>query len=196
MARIISTWGPTAIAVQKIGIQIEAISYMTAGGFLSALATISGLAYGAGDYRKQGQAFRSGMLIAFVLGTATSVLLIVFARPLFSIFLNDQESLKMGTEYLVILGYSQLFMVLELVATGAFFGWGKTNIPAITGIVLTVLRIPMALTFIQLWQNDLASVWWSISISSMLKGILLSVLFIVLFKAFIRKQKAENHIVT
>ncbi len=192
MARIISTWGPTAIAVQKIGIQIEAISYMTAGGFLSALATISGLAYGAGDYRKQGQAFRSGMLIAFVLGTATSVLLIVFARPLFSIFLNDRESLKMGTEYLVILGYSQLFMVLELVATGAFFGWGKTNIPAITGIVLTVLRIPMALTFIQLWQNDLASVWWSISISSMLKGIILSALFVVLFKAYIRKQNIKT----
>lgn len=196
MARIISNWGPTAIAVQKVGIQIEAISYMTAGGFLSAISTISGIAYGAGDYRKQGQAFRSGMLIAFVLGTVTSVLIIVFARPLFSIFLNDQESLKMGTEYLVILGYSQLFMVLELMATGAFFGWGKTNIPAITGIVLTVLRIPMALTFIQLWQNDLASVWWSISISSILKGTILSVLFVVLFKAFIRKQKAENHIVT
>jgi len=196
MARIISTWGPTAIAVQKVGIQIEAISYMTAGGFLSAISTISGLAYGAGDYRKQGQAFRSGMIIAFILGTATSVLLIVFAQPLFSIFLNDRESLEMGTEYLVILGYSQLFMVLELVATGAFFGWGKTNIPAITGIALTVLRIPMALTFIQLWQNDLSSVWWSISISSMLKGTILSALFVVLFKAFIRKQKAENHIGT
>jgi putative MATE family efflux protein len=196
LARIISTWGPTAIAVQKIGIQIEAISYMTAGGFLSALATISGLAYGAGDYRKQGQAFRSGIIIAFILGTATSVLLIVFAQPLFSIFLNDQESLKMGREYLVILGYSQLFMVLELVATGAFFGWGKTNIPAITGIVLTVLRIPMALTFIQLWQNELASVWWSISISSMLKGTILTVLFVVLFKAFVRKQKEVNHIGT
>jgi Na+-driven multidrug efflux pump len=189
MARIISGWGPTAIAVQKIGIQIEAISYMTAGGFLSALSTISGIAYGAGDYRKQSQAFRSGMLIAFVLGTATSVLIIVFAGPLFSIFLNDQESLTMGREYLVILGYSQLFMVLELVSTGAFFGWGKTNIPAIIGIVFTVLRIPMALSFIQFWQNELASVWWSISISSMLKGTILSVLFVVLFKAFIRKQK-------
>jgi Na+-driven multidrug efflux pump len=181
--------GPTAIAVQKIGIQVEAISFMTAGGFLSALSTISGIAYGAGDYRKQWQAFQSGMLIAFTLGTATSVLLIVFARPLFSIFLNDQESLKMGTEYLIILGFSQLFMVLELMATGAFFGWGKTNIPAITGIALTVLRIPMALTFIQLWQNELSSVWWSISISSILKGTILSVLFLVLFKAFIREQK-------
>lgn len=192
MARIISTWGPTAIAVQKIGIQVEAISYMTAGGFLSALSTISGLAYGAGDYRKQGQAFRSGMLIAFVLGTATSVLIIVFARPLFSIFLYDRESMEMGTEYLVILGYSQLFMVLELVSTGAFFGWGKTNIPAIIGIVFTVLRIPMALAFIRFWQNDLASVWWSISISSMLKGTILSVLFAVLFKAFVVKQSATQ----
>ena len=194
MARIISNWGPTAIAVQKVGIQIEAISYMTAGGFLSALSTISGLAYGAGDYRKQWQAFRSGMLLAFVLGTVTSVIIIIFAEPLFSIFLSDPKSVEMGTEYLIILGFSQLFMVLELMATGAFFGWGKPNIPATSGIALTVLRIPMALLFIEFWSDALSSVWWSISISSVLKGIILSVLFVVLFKSFIRKQNAENHI--
>jgi len=186
MARIISNWGPTAIAVQKVGIQIEAISYMTAGGFLSALSTISGIAYGAGNYRKQWQAFRSGMLLAFALGTVTSAILIVFAEPLFSIFLNDPESVAMGREYLIILGFSQLFMVMEMMATGAFFGWGKPNIPAISGIALTVLRIPMALVFISLWQNELSSVWWSISISSIMKGILLVVLFVVLFKSFLR----------
>lgn len=190
MARIISNWGATAIAVQKVGIQIEAISYMTAGGFLAALSTISGLAYGAGDYRKQGQAFRSGMILAFVLGTITSVVLIVFAEPLFSIFLSDPESVAMGREYLVILGFSQLFMVLELMATGAFFGWGRPNIPAITGITLTVLRIPMALVFIEFWNNALSSVWWSISISSILKGTLLVILYVVLFRSFIRKQDA------
>ncbi|HLN74675.1 MAG TPA: MATE family efflux transporter, partial [Prolixibacteraceae bacterium] len=188
MARIISDWGSTAIAVQKIGIQVEAISYMTAGGFLSALSTISGQAYGAGNYRKQWQAFRSGILLAFVLGTITSAILILFARPLFSIFLSDTKSVAMGTEYLKILGFSQLFMVMELIATGAFFGWGKTNIPAITGIALTVLRIPMALAFISLWKNELSSVWWSISISSMAKGTLLVLLYMLLFKSFISKQ--------
>lgn len=191
MARIISDWGPTAIAVQKIGVHIEAISYMTAGGFLAALSTISGQAFGAGNYRKQWQAFRSGMLLAFVLGTITSAVLIIFAEPLFSIFLNDAESIVMGREYLVILGFSQLFMVIEMMATGAFFGWGKTNIPAISGIALTVLRIPMALAFIAVWQNDLSSVWWSISISSILKGIMLAVLFIVLFKSFIKRQNVS-----
>jgi len=112
---------------------------------------------------------------------------IVVAGSLITIFPQDNKSVAMGTEYLVILGFSQLFMVMELIATGAFFGWGKTNIPAITGIGLTVLRIPMALAFINWWHNELSSVWWSISISSMLKGTVLMVLYVILFKSYMRK---------
>ncbi len=189
MARIITKWGATAIAVQKVGIQIEAISYMTTGGFMYALSSISGKAFGAKDYDKQWKTFCSGMLLAVIIGLMTSTMMIVFPETLFSIFLNDPKSLALGREYLVILGFSQLFMCLELMATGAFFGWGKTNIPAITGITLTLIRIPMALLFIQFWSNSLSSVWWSISISSMAKGIILVSLYIILFKAFVKKYK-------
>ena len=191
MARIISTWGPTAIAVQKVGIQIEAISYMTIGGVLSALAAISGQAYGARDYAKQWKAFKAGMLLAVLIGVFTSTLLIAFPGTLFSIFLHDKESIIMGRDYLIILGFSQLFMCLENTATGAFFGWGKTNVPAISGIVLTVMRVPMALLMIAFWKHALSSVWWSISISSIAKGTLLVVLYVILFKVFIRKQGNE-----
>lgn len=191
MARIISDWGATAIAVQKVGVQIEAISYMTAGGFVSALSTISGKAYGAKDYQQQWAAFRSGMLLAFVIGTVTSVLLIAFPGFLFSIFLSDADSIAMGREYLIILGISQLFMCMELMATGAFFGWGRTNIPAISGIIFTVIRIPMAIAFINFWEHALSSVWWSISISSIAKGVLLVTLYSVLFKRFIKKHNSN-----
>jgi putative MATE family efflux protein len=189
MARIISNWGATAIAVQKVGIQIEAISYMTAGGFMTALASISGKAYGAMDYDKQWNIFRKGMLLAFTIGLITSTLFIIFPGTFFSIFLKEKESIAMGSDYLTILGFSQLFMCLELMSMGAFFGWGKTNIPAITGISLTLLRIPMAFVFIHLWNNSISSVWWSISISSIAKGTLLSLLYIILFKAFIKKRQ-------
>lgn len=188
MARIISNWGATAIAVQKVGIQIEAISYMTAGGFMSALASLSGKAYGAKDYNEQWKAFQSGVFLAFIVGMITSLILIAFPETLFSIFLRDSESLAIGREYLIILGFSQLFMCLELMATGAFFGWGRTHIPAITGISLTILRIPMALIFIHLWSNSLSSVWWSISISSIAKGTLLVTLYVIFFKSFLEKQ--------
>lgn len=191
MARIISDWGATAIAVQKVGIQIEAISYMTAAGFVSALSTISGKAYGARKFQTQWTAFRSGMLLAFVIGTVASVLFITFPGFLFSLFLSDAKSIAMGREYLIILGFSQLFMCMELMATGAFFGWGRTNIPAISGILFTVLRIPMAIAFINFWKHALSSVWWSISISSIAKGILLVTLYIVLFKLFIKKHNSN-----
>ena len=65
MARIISNWGANAIAVQKVGIQIEAISYMTIIGFTSALSSLSGKAYGARNYQAQWKTFRSGMELAF-----------------------------------------------------------------------------------------------------------------------------------
>jgi putative MATE family efflux protein len=187
MARIISNWGPTAIAVQKVGIHIEAITYMTAGGFMSALASISGKAFGAMDYQKQWNTFRSGMFLAVSIGLITSAVFIAFSGTLFSIFLRESDSIAMGSQYLTILGFSQIFMCVELMATGAFFGWGRTNIPAITGISLTMLRIPMALLFIHFWNNSLTSVWWSISISSIAKGTLLTVLYIILFKIFLKK---------
>lgn len=184
MARIISQWGASAIAVQKVGIQIEAITFMTAGGFMTALAALSGKAFGAKNYEAQWNVFKSGIILAFMIGILTSSILILFPESLFSLFLSEKESIEMGRDYLIILGYSQLFMCLELMATGAFFGWGRTNIPAITGISLTLLRIPMALLFIHFWSNSLSSVWWSISISSMAKGSILVFLFIFMFKSF------------
>ena len=184
MARIISQWGASAIAVQKVGVQIEAITFMTAGGFMTALASLSGKAFGAKNYEAQWNVFKSGIILAFMIGIFTSAILILFPESLFSLFLSEPESIKMGRDYLIILGYSQLFMCLELMATGAFFGWGRTNIPAITGISLTLLRIPMALLFIHFWSNSLSSVWWSISISSMAKGSILVFLFIMMFKSF------------
>lgn len=184
MARIISQWGASAIAVQKVGIQIEAITFMTAGGFMTALAALSGKAFGAKNYEAQWNVFKSGIILAFMIGILTSSILILFPESLFSLFLSEKESIEMGCDYLIILGYSQLFMCLELMATGAFFGWGRTNIPAITGISLTLLRIPMALLFIHFWSNTLSSVWWSISISSMAKGSILVFLFIFMFKSF------------
>jgi Na+-driven multidrug efflux pump len=171
-----------------VGIQIEAISYMTAGGFMSALSSISGKAFGARDYNKQWNTFCSGIFLAMVIGLVTSVVLICFPKPIFSIFLNDKESLDIGRQYLIILGFSQMFMCLELMSTGAFFGWGRTYIPAIYGITLTLLRIPMALAFIHFWNYSLSSVWWSISISSIAKGTISVTLFIILFKLFIRKN--------
>ena len=77
-----------------------------------------------------------------------------------------------------ILGVSQLFMCIELTTAGAFSGLGKTIPPSVTSIVLTAARIPMAyaLTATALGLNG---VWWSITISSILKGVGLTSWFLI-----------------
>ncbi|MGN1033143.1 MAG: MATE family efflux transporter, partial [Intestinibacter sp.] len=50
MGVIVASFGPVAIAVQKVGSQIESISCMSADGFAAALSTFTGPNYGASNY--------------------------------------------------------------------------------------------------------------------------------------------------
>ena len=79
-----------------------------------------------------------------------------------------------------IVGLSQLFMCYELSTTGAFSGIGQTKLPAAVGLILTVARIPMC--YLLMPSLGINGVWWAISLSSIMKGILLNILFIYRLK--------------
>ena len=173
IARIISAWGPVAIAVQRVGSQIESISWMTAGGFQSAMSAFAGQNYGA----RQGQRVYSGYFVGLgvvsCLGAVATAALVGAARPLISIFLHEPEALAVGTAYLRIIGLSQLPQAVEILTAGAFIGLGRTTPPSIVGISLNALRIPAAL-LLSGSALGLDGVWWTISISTILKGLILS----------------------
>ena len=175
MAKIIVQWGAEAIAVQKVGIQIESISYMTIGGLQGAIAAFIGQNFGAKKADRIQQGYQTALRLTILFGVIISGLFILFPKPLFSLFLSDPPSLQLGVDYLRILGYSQLFMCLELMTVGAFNGIGKTHIPPIFSIIFTLLRIPMALVLSG--PFGLNGVWMSITLSSVLKGIVLVIWF-------------------
>ncbi len=171
IGRIIAYWGPIPIAAQKVGSQIEAISWLTAGGFSTALSTYVGQNYGAGKYERIEKGVRTTMYLAALLGTFTTLILIFAREPLMRIFVSEPETIEVGKQYLLILGYSQLFMCAEITMSGAFSGMGRTYLPNMVSIILTGARIPLALILARTLGLD--GIWWSISISSILKGILL-----------------------
>lgn len=177
IARILSRWGSTPIAVQSVGAQIESISWMTAGGFQTALSAFVGQNFGAKKWDRIYKGYYSAIGIIAIIGVITSSLLILLPEQIFSIFIRDKQVIEEGIIYLRILGVSQLFMCIEITTAGAFNGLGKTFPPSIVGIALNALRIPGALLLsIGL---GLTGVWWSISISSILKGIILTSWFIL-----------------
>ena len=188
IGRIVASAGPIAIAVQKVGSQIESISWMTAGGFASALTAFVGQNYGAKRNDRVIKGYVSTIIISCILGVFTTLLLVFAGGPIFSIFINEKEAILQGIDYLRILGYSQLFMCIEITTSGAFYGVGKTITPSIVGIIFTGLRVPIAMLLFRPEILGINGVWWSISGSSIVKGILLFVLFFFMVIKPLKKQ--------
>ncbi|WP_342633585.1 MATE family efflux transporter [Ilyobacter polytropus] len=182
IARIIAQWGPLPMAVQKVGSQIEAISWMTASGFQVAVSTFVGQNYGAKQPKRIKKGYATGIAIISVVGVFATLLLIVFAKPIFSIFIPEEKAVKFGVEYLKILGYSQLFMCIEIVTAGAFNGLGKTSPPSIVSIVFNALRIPLSIFLSSESLLGLNGVWWTLTITSILKGVILVGWFLLMVK--------------
>lgn len=182
IAKIIAGFGPVAVAVQSIGSQIESITWMTAEGFSSAISAFTGQNYGAKKLERIKEGYKQGIQILGGIGIFTTILLILGAEILFTIFVpNDPAAIKEGITYLRILGLSQFFMSIEIGTIGAFNGLGKTMPPTLNGVVFNASRIPLAI-ILSSTALGLSGVWLSISISSIFKGIILFIWFRIVLR--------------
>ena len=188
IGRIIASWGETAIAVQKVGIQVESISYMTADGFASATNSFIAQNYGARQLDRAKKGYCTALGVMMVWGLLTTAVLVLLPDHIFGVFIREPEVIPLGVDYLRILGYSQFFMCLEILTAGAFSAYGKTLPPSVVSIIFTSLRIPGAI-LLGRTVLGLNGVWWSISLSSVFKGIILVLLFLLFMRKFQQQQK-------
>lgn len=191
MGVIVASFGPVAIAVQKVGSQIESISWNSCDGFASALSSFVGQNYGAKKIDRINKSTKYALVGVIIWGSLTTAILVFLGEPIFRAFINEPEAILKGSDYLKILGYSQLFMCLEIIVAGIFKGLGRTYIPSVIITVLTGLRIPLAILLCRPNILDLNGIWWSITISSVVKGTLLLIILVILRKTH-KLYKIEN----
>lgn len=187
IARLVAGYGDAAVAVQKVGSQIESISWMTADGFAAAVNSFIAQNHGAGNRDRIRKGYSHAMGIVLVWGIFCTLLLILCPEPIFRIFITEPDVIPMGVDYLMILGVSQLFMSIEITTAGAFSGYGRTVPPSVISIIFTSARIPLAMLLITT-SLALNGIWWSITISSIFKGILLLTWFLF----FLRKEMKKS----
>lgn len=187
IARLIAGWGDAAVAVQKVGSQIESISWMTAEGFGSSVNAFTAQNYGAGKNERVRKGYFTALRIMGIWGVFTTLALLLFPEFLFRLFISEPDVIPMGVDYLRILALSQLFMCTEAASAGTFQGLGKSMPPSLTGITFNLLRIPLAVV-LSATVLKLNGIWWSITISSIIKGIILPV-WLMLFMHRLWKNK-------
>lgn len=176
LTRMVAAFGPGAVAVQRVGGQVEAVSWNTADGFAAAINAFAAQNYGAGQMER----VRKGYWISFwttaLWGAFITILFILIPSPIASVFFHEADVMVIAVDYLIILGIGEGFMCVELMTVGALSGLGRTRLCSIISILLTGSRIPLAI-MLSGSTLGLNGIWWALSISSIAKGIAFTVSF-------------------
>ena len=173
LSRMVSGFGDGAVAVQRVGGQIESLSWNTADGFASAINAFAAQNYGAGKMARVKKGYKVSAIVVFLWGALVAFLFIVFPAQLASVFFHEADVIALAIDYLRILGIGEAFMCLELMAVGAISGMGNTKLCSMITIVLTGMRIPLAFVLSRT-PLELNGIWWALTISSVAKGFVMN----------------------
>lgn len=170
VARIVSDFGADAIAAQKVGIQIESISFMVVGGLNGAVASFTGQNFGAKKYDRIKRGFKDSIIVGIIYSGTIALMFFLFPDFLTRIFVREDATVTIAIAYLQIIAISMMFSAIEMVANGLFTGIGKPNIPSVISIVFTTLRIPIAFFLSRI--IGINGIWISTAVTSIIKGII------------------------
>lgn len=176
---MIVQFGDEILGAQRIGSQVEQLTWMIGGGFQAAITVFVGQNIAANKLErvKKGIIYISAILIPYSI--LVSSLLYFKAEWLMKVFIDSPEAIAHGAKYIRIISLSQIFMMIEAVGTGLFYGLGKSAVPSANGIVGNVMRIPLAIILsATLFETG---IWWAMNISSIFKGsvMLIATIYII-----------------
>lgn len=176
LSKFVTVFGDGAMATQRVGGQVEAISWNTADGFASAMNSFAAQNYGAGKMDRVKKGYKVSAITMGIWGLIVTAVFMIFPTQLSSLFFYEAEVISLCAHYFFIIGIGEAFMCIELMAVGALSGLGQTKVCSVISIILTGMRIPLAY-ILSNTALGLDGIWWALTISSVAKGIALHFAF-------------------
>lgn len=176
LTKMIAVFGEGAIATQRVGGQIESLTWNTADGFAAAMNAFAAQNYGAGKIDRAKSGYRIAARTMMIWGAVVGLIFLFFPTRISELFFYEPDVIAISAQYLMIVGISEPFMCVELLAIGAISGLGNTRFCSIISILFTGLRIPLAYILSHVGFG-LNGIWWALAITSILKGIILHLAF-------------------
>jgi len=178
LTKVTTDFGTPAVAALGVGHKLELLNYFVCAGMGAAATTLVGQNLGAGNPSRAARAtWRTLFLTCLPVGAVT-VVLAMFPGQAIAVFNADSEVVSAGTTYVLIVCLSQIFMAIEVVCISAFAGAQWTAVPAAVEMGLTAARVPIAIVLVGLGFG-VEGVWIAISGTTILKGSLLGMMFLV-----------------
>lgn len=127
----INSLGTVVMAASSAAFNIEVISYNVLNSFSQACTTFVGQNFGAGDLRRCKKTLKLSLIEGSIALAAAIVLILLFGKPLLTIFNREPEVVETGYIRLTILMLSHVFTLLYEVLSGYLRGFGISFVPAL-----------------------------------------------------------------
>lgn len=157
---IVNTFGTNVIAGYSAALRINSLAILPAMNFSAALSTFVGQNIGAGKPERVRRGFLSTLAMSAAVSVTVSVMVILLKNYLMGLFSKDPEVVRIGAEYLLIVGSFYLLFTVMFNVSGVLRGAGDTLIPMFfTLFSLWIIRVPFAWYFSGLIGET--GIWWS-----------------------------------
>jgi len=164
--KLVAGYGPMAIAAFGVGGRIENIATLPALGMAGAILTIVGQNYGAGNLERARQTIRNAMVVIAVYMFGVTLLCLLFAGPMTSIFTRDTEVIAMGKNFIFFRAPFWAFLGIRMMIGAGFNGAGNPKVGLLTLLFgLFVMGLPTALLLENLMGLNAA--WIGLSVANL-----------------------------
>ena len=169
---IVNEFGTNVIAAYSVAARINSLATLPAMNFASALAAFVGQNMGAKKEFRVRSGYIATLKMSSVVSIVVTCVVLLFGRSIMDLFTEDPQVIKIGREYLNIVGSFYLLFSAMFSTSGVLRGAGATFVPMVTTILsLWAIRLPGAYFLSQKYGE--AGIWWAIPIGWFM-GLILS----------------------
>ena len=178
-AAMINSLGELSTAAHTIANTVESAFYIPGYGMMTAAATLTGNAIGAGDRQRLRDQAGIIVLSEVTMMIVSGALLFAFAPSMVRIFSRDAAVILSGSTVLRMVACSEPFYGVSIVIEGMLMGAGKTVVPFLFNIIgMWGVRIVGTFICTQLLGMSLVAAWGCMIGHNML----LFVLYVIYFR--------------
>jgi len=172
LMQIVSGFGSSAVAGYTIAVRVVMFSMLPAWGLSNAAATLVGQNLGANQPdRAETTVWRIAKYNATYMGL-TSLVLLVFTRPIVQLFTAEPEVVAYSVQCLHIFAFGYVFWGFGMAIIQAFNGAGDTMTPTYINVFcFWCVQIPLAYVLALIIGMGPQGVFWAVFVSEVLAGI-------------------------
>lgn len=168
---ILSAFSQTYVLILGAYYKLQSFLYLTANGVVQGIRPLMGYNYGAGEYRRVRQIFRTSLLIIAAVMLVGTVLCLAVPGTLIGLFTDNAETIRLGSGALRIISLGFVVSSLSVTASGALEGLGKgIESLCISLCRYTVIILPLAWVLSRFLGAD--GVWHAFWITEVLTAAL------------------------